>query len=462
MDDLYHRLMSVSKGGVITAGAATTVQGMYHVDPREAFTVAVLGPSGVGKSAVINLVTNAKRSDPFFASLNTRAREYRPRVHAWHALRLIDVPEVPAHADALHFFHAYQLLAMDLLVFVGCDGRLAPVDAELIHIATEKQCVAVFAHTKTDVACANLRSDEDLPEHLPDAAVLAQLKHGLLTTSPLARVRFPMAFVDASSKKDKPFLYENEHFLEHVLEALAKHAMPEDDKSDAVPSLMALRAYVGPLSSHQPTLPSLKTMLLPTFRPPTTPLAPKAQKSPSMPTNSSEKVNPGKWTPEEDDRLRAAVEKYGPRNWKAIATMVEQRNHAQCLQRWRKVLLPGLRRGNWSHEEDVLLQSQIQLCGGYTQKLNWAGVASGVPGRTAKHCQERWRNYLNPTIKRGPFDQDERDQLTQLYEVWGNQWTRISEAIPGRCPVDCKTTWLTMHPELRVSRPGPGRPKRFG
>ena len=32
----------------------------------------------------------------------------------------------------------------------------------------------------------------------------------------------------------------------------------------------------------------------------------------------------------------------GERNWKAIADQVEGRNHTQCLQRWTKVLKPGL------------------------------------------------------------------------------------------------------------------------
>ena len=59
-----------------------------------------------------------------------------------------------------------------------------------------------------------------------------------------------------------------------------------------------------------------------------------------------------KWTTEEDQVLRVAVAKHGGRNWKAIATDVPGRNHVQCLQRWRKVLAPGLVKGSWADSED--------------------------------------------------------------------------------------------------------------
>ena len=36
------------------------------------------------------------------------------------------------------------------------------------------------------------------------------------------------------------------------------------------------------------------------------------------------------------------MENSGERNWKAIADQVEGRSHTQCLQRWTKVLKPGL------------------------------------------------------------------------------------------------------------------------
>jgi len=47
----------------------------------------------------------------------------------------------------------------------------------------------------------------------------------------------------------------------------------------------------------------------------------------------------GRWTKEEDQKLRAAVAAVGPQNWKMIANdfLGEQRSDVQCLHRWQKV-----------------------------------------------------------------------------------------------------------------------------
>ena len=84
-----------------------------------------------------------------------------------------------------------------------------------------------------------------------------------------------------------------------------------------------------------------------------------------------------RWAPEQDAALREAVEEFGQRNWKAIASRVDGRNHAQCLQRWNKVLKPGLVKGHWAYEEDSTLEHMVlQGC------HSWGEVATYIPGRT--------------------------------------------------------------------------------
>ncbi|EQC31459.1 hypothetical protein SDRG_11057 [Saprolegnia diclina VS20] len=540
----------------------------YKVDVRNGFAIAVVGPSGVGKSALINLITGATRNDPFFAPLNVRQREYAPTVVAWHALNLIDLPELKPTEAPEEYMRQHHLLQMDLVLFVGHHGRITASDRHLLEVLGQAKAPLMYINTKTDLSCANYRLDEDIPEYISDAKVFEMLRRMWLSTPPLAllnSLNIPLCCTDTSSKKPSSmaFAYDNLVCLETIVRFLKprwrKRTWDEVEANDkeVIPTLMALRTSSPPQplrsmsapvdvvkpklhihvdrsfpivtkptnnnsnnnSNHYSPLPSIRQMqtISPLLPPPMAPVlppptsivlpslrgfqpskaapscsvyppsasvnptggyffAPNAAHSPlsssSCTSSRDDKtddnktvthVNPGKWTQDEDDLLRQAVDKYGPRNWKAIAKHVGRRNHAQCLQRWRKVLFPGLRRGNWSHEEDCLLQSQIATLSQQSGKLNWASVAAGVPGRTAKHCQERWRNYLNPSIKRGPFEADEKQKLTELYNTWGNQWTRISEAIPGRCPVDCKTTWQNLNPNFKQSdRPGPGRPKRFG
>lgn len=62
----------------------------------------------------------------------------------------------------------------------------------------------------------------------------------------------------------------------------------------------------------------------------------------------------GKWSVEEDNALRMAVEENGAKNWKVIAqgltallaklgiAQAVERSDVQCLHRWQKVLKPGL------------------------------------------------------------------------------------------------------------------------
>lgn len=47
----------------------------------------------------------------------------------------------------------------------------------------------------------------------------------------------------------------------------------------------------------------------------------------------------GKWSAEEDDKLRNIVDAHGAKNWKEIASMLgTTRSDVQCLHRWKKVL----------------------------------------------------------------------------------------------------------------------------
>lgn len=58
----------------------------------------------------------------------------------------------------------------------------------------------------------------------------------------------------------------------------------------------------------------------------------------------------GKWTIEEDETLRTAVQRHSGKNWKKISDCLEGRTDVQCLHRWQKVLRPGLIKGPWTKE----------------------------------------------------------------------------------------------------------------
>jgi len=136
---------------------------------------------------------------------------------------------------------------------------------------------------------------------------------------------------------------------------------------------------------------------------------------------------PRKWTSYEDELLRLAVEELGAKHWKAIAERVPGRNHVQCLQRYLRVLQPGLKKGHWTPEEDEKLRSLATR--GFT---SWTEAAEQIPGRSAKQCRDRWRNHLETNIKHGAWEPEEDALLLQLHEKHGNRWAAIARCIPGR------------------------------
>mmetsp|Transcript_41418 Transcript_41418/g.66553 ORF Transcript_41418/g.66553 Transcript_41418/m.66553 type:complete len:266 (-) Transcript_41418:845-1642(-) len=129
-------------------------------------------------------------------------------------------------------------------------------------------------------------------------------------------------------------------------------------------------------------------------------------------TNGRKAKAPVRWTEEQDKMLQDAVAMNGPRNWKTVAVYVKGRDHVQCLQRWNKVLQPGLVKGPWTTDEDNVLKQLVAL-----EKIdNWASVAAKIPGRTAKQCRERWRLNLDPAINHDPFTPEEDKLLLMLHE----------------------------------------------
>jgi hypothetical protein len=63
----------------------------------------------------------------------------------------------------------------------------------------------------------------------------------------------------------------------------------------------------------------------------------------------------GKWTLQEDELLKNAVQEFGGKNWRKISSRIEGRTDVQCLHRWQKVLRPGLVKGPWTKEVIFIL-----------------------------------------------------------------------------------------------------------
>lgn len=152
---------------------------------------------------------------------------------------------------------------------------------------------------------------------------------------------------------------------------------------------------------------------------------------------------PRRWTKDEDDRLRGAVEKYGDRKWKEIAIDVKTRDNVQCLQRWRKSLRPGLIKGPWNEDEDKILREKVLIKDNDPTKT-WTWVATFITGRNAKQCRERWQNFLNHSIVRGGWSKEEDETLFKLYKQEQGRWANIARLMPGRTENSVKVRFQSM------------------
>jgi hypothetical protein len=162
----------------------------------------------------------------------------------------------------------------------------------------------------------------------------------------------------------------------------------------------------------------------------------------------------GRWSKEEDERLRQGVSSSGPKNWKHISElwMGGKRTDVQCLHRWNKVLKPGLVKGPWTAEEDEILRNCIRQ--GIT---TWSDIAEHVQGRIGKQCRERWQNHLHPLVKKGNWEPYE-DEVIGEYRHKGHKWCDIARLLPGRTESGVKNRWNSLC--RRTSKTGNGDENR--
>jgi myb proto-oncogene protein len=157
----------------------------------------------------------------------------------------------------------------------------------------------------------------------------------------------------------------------------------------------------------------------------------------------------GQWTTDEDKTLKDTVRAHGGKNWKAIAALVPGQTKNQCHSRWQNKLVSNInpttaRAGKWTAEEDQKLKDGLREHGG----KNWKAFAALVSGRTQKQCRNRWHDVLvsnidpTTTALAGKWTEDEERKLRDAVGAHGaKNWKKIAALVPGRTNIQCRSRW---------------------
>ena len=89
----------------------------------------------------------------------------------------------------------------------------------------------------------------------------------------------------------------------------------------------------------------------------------------------------------------------------------------------------------WSAEEDYALRNLVDKLG----LSDWTKISKIMPTqRSAKQCRERWCYNVRPGLKKGDWSSEEDKTILTMHGILGNQWARIASALSGRTDSDVK------------------------
>lgn len=187
-------------------------------------------------------------------------------------------------------------------------------------------------------------------------------------------------------------------------------------------------------------------------------LTPPRSGSTSPPTTK----RPGyiKWTPEEDEMLRAAITIHGTSKWSLVASMVKGRTAMQCSTRWQGALNTSIHKGKWEPEEDRILIAAVEKWKAehpprspssyesedddeQAETIPWGLIASMLPRRrTGIQCQARWSEALDPTVRKGKWTNEEDGMLFAGVKEFGTCWIKVASRVRGRTQRQIRTRWM--------------------
>ena len=95
----------------------------------------------------------------------------------------------------------------------------------------------------------------------------------------------------------------------------------------------------------------------------------------------------------------------------------------------------------WNKAEDAMLRLVMTN----VTKPNWNEISKRFLNRNARQCQERWTNYLSPTVNNDPWTEQEDELLKQKYNELGSKWSLIARFFTNRTNTNVKNRWIALN-----------------
>jgi hypothetical protein len=105
-------------------------------------------------------------------------------------------------------------------------------------------------------------------------------------------------------------------------------------------------------------------------------------------------------------------------------------------------------KAKFSREEDELIRQAMEQ----GEPQSWGMIANQIPNRTARQVRERWVNYLNPRVNTEPWTIAEEDNLRCLHAQFGSQWSKMVPFFANRTDIALKNHFQLIQRRLRKNR----------
>ncbi|KAK4103384.1 hypothetical protein N658DRAFT_422159, partial [Parathielavia hyrcaniae] len=124
-------------------------------------------------------------------------------------------------------------------------------------------------------------------------------------------------------------------------------------------------------------------------------------------------------------------------SWHKVASHLPGRNNKDCRKRWHYSIANTIRKGTWMPEEDEKLREAVERYG-----ARWSKIAEAVGTRNGDQCWKRWYDCLDPRIDKSPWTAEEDAKLLALVSQHGRNWSDIvHQHFPNRTSLAAKNRY---------------------